>query len=85
MRRCTTTFAAALLILSCNVAAADDPTTIVCRDREDPGIGATLVFDLERHRLVRSTGSGPNILFDDREVPVHVGAATIEWEVAHNT
>lgn len=53
-------------------------------DRQDPGIGATLVFDLDRKRLVRSTGSGPTILFDDQNVPVRVDAATIEWEVAHN-
>jgi hypothetical protein len=66
-------------------AAADDLTILVCRDREDPGIGATLVFDLGRRRLVRSTNEGPTILFDDHDVPVRVGAGTIEWEVAHNT
>ena len=48
-------------------------------------MGATLVFDIGRALLVRSTGSGPTILFDDRNVRVHVDAGTIEWEVAHNT
>ena len=71
--------------LSCRVAIADDLTALACRDRQDPGIGATLVFDIGRGRLVRSTGSGPTILFDDRDVPVHVDEAAIEWEVAHNT
>lgn len=60
-------------------------TTLACRNREDPTIGATLVFDLRRSRLVQSSGSGPTILFDDHNVPVHVDAATVEWEVAHNT
>lgn len=66
-------------------ALADDPVILVCRDRQDPGIGATLVFDLARKRLVRSTNEGPTILFDDHDVPVTVTPATIEWEVAHNT
>lgn len=48
-------------------------------------MGATLVFDLGRHLLVRSTNIGPTILFDDRDVRVHVDAGAIEWEVAHNT
>lgn len=77
--------AVALLGIWHRGAAAGDPTILVCRDREDPGIGATLVFDLARKRLVRSTNNGPTILFDDRDVPVQVGAGTIEWEVAHNT
>jgi hypothetical protein len=64
---------------------ADDPVILVCRDRQDPGIGASLVFDLARKRLVRSTNEGPTILFDDRDVPVTVTPGTIEWEVAHNT
>jgi hypothetical protein len=63
----------------------DALTILVCNDREDPSIGATLVFDLDRKRLVRSTNSGPNILFDDHNVPVKVGPGTIEWEVANNT
>ena len=63
---------------------ADPLTTIACRDREDPSAGATLVFDLSRRRLVRASGSGPTILFDDRDIPVRVTAATVEWEVAHN-
>jgi len=65
--------------------AVADPTVLVCRDRQDPGIGATLVFDLARKRLVRSTNEGPTILFDDHDVSVTVTPATIEWEVAHNT
>ena len=67
------------------VAAADDPVTITCRDREDPRMGASLVFDLGRSLLVRSTNIGPTIFFDDRNVRVHVDAAVIEWEVAQNT
>ena len=80
-----------LLLLSVQHVAADEPpaasplTTLVCRDREDPSMGATLVFDLGRHRLVRSTDVGATILFDDRDVPVAVNPAAIEWEVAHNT
>ena len=73
-----------LFVLRCPVAVADDPTILVCRDRQDPGIGATLVFDLARKRLVRSTNIGPNILFDDHNIPVVVTPGTIEWEVAHN-
>ena len=61
------------------------PTTLVCRDREDPSVGATLVFDLARKLLVNSSNVGDTILFNDRNVPVRVGAAAIEWEVAHNT
>ena len=83
--------ASVLLALWYGAASADGPgpseppTILVCHDRQDPGIGATLVIDLARKRLVSSTGSGPTILFDDRDVPVKVGQATIEWEVAHNT
>jgi hypothetical protein len=83
--------AAALLAAWCGGAVADAPgpadplTTIACRDREDPSAGATLVFDLAKRRLVHSSGSGPTILLDDRDVPVQVNPATIEWEVAHNT
>jgi hypothetical protein len=68
-----------------SVRSSDDLAILVCRDRQDPGIGATLVFDLARKRLVRSTNEGPTILFDDHDVPVIVTPATIEWEVAHNT
>jgi hypothetical protein len=77
---------AGLLLLApwCRGSAAEERTTVTCRDREDPSAGATLVFDLAKRRLVRSTGSGPTILFDDSDVPVRVTAATIEWEVAHN-
>jgi len=67
-------------------APPPDPLTIVvCRDRQDPGIGGTLVLDLGRRRLVRSTNEGPTILFDDANVPLVVTPATVEWEVAHNT
>src|SRR5215469_14046725 len=67
-------------------APPHDPLTIVvCRDRQDPGIGGTLVLDLGHRRLVRSTNEGPTILFDDANVPLVVTPATIEWEVAHNT
>jgi len=75
----------ALFALSIRIAAAGELTTVACRDREDPSMGATLVFDLERQILVRSTGSGRTIFFDDRDVRVHVDDAAIEWEVAHNT
>ena len=66
-------------------AAWAEPVNLVCRDRQDPGIGATLVLDLEHRRLVRSTNEGPTILFDDHNVPVRVTPATVEWEVAYNT
>jgi len=82
---------------ACGVARADGPgpspvapppnplTTIVCRDREDPSAGATLVFDLARHLLVSSSNVGDTILFNDRNVRVRLSPAAIEWEVAHNT
>jgi hypothetical protein len=66
-------------------ASPASPTTLVCRDREDPSVGATLVFDLARKLLVSSSGVGDTILFGDRDVPVRVDAASVEWEVAHNT
>ena len=69
----------------CRPAAADDSIILVCRDRQDPGIGGTLVLDIERKRLVRSTNNGPTILFDDHDIPLVVTPGTIEWEVAHNT
>jgi hypothetical protein len=75
--------ASGLLALSCRAALAD-VTTITCRDREDPSVGATLVFDLGRALLVSSSGIGDTILFRDRDVPVRVTASAIEWEVAHN-
>jgi hypothetical protein len=83
--------AAVVLALWFGDAVADAPgphdplTTLACRDREDPGTGATLVFDLARRRLVRSSNIGDTILFDDRDLPVRIDAAAIEWEVAHNT
>jgi hypothetical protein len=82
------------LTLLCGRANADGPaasppsdplTILVCRDRQDPGIGGTLVLDLGRRRLVQSTNEGPTILFGDRNVPLVVTPAAIEWEVAHNT
>jgi len=85
---------AACLAMLCGGANADGPpiapphdplTIVVCRDRQDPGIGGTLALDLGRRRLVRSTNEGPTILFDDANVPLVVTPATIEWEVAHNT
>jgi len=78
-----TAFALVLTALS-GIAVAADLTTITCRDRENPSVGATLVFDLARQRLVSSSNIGDTILFRDREVPVRVTAADIEWEVAHN-
>ncbi|HTZ35462.1 MAG TPA: hypothetical protein VMB84_05515 [Stellaceae bacterium] len=60
------------------------PLILACRDRGQPGQGATLVLDLARRRLVSSTNEGPTILFGDRDVPLQVGPATVEWEVAHN-
>jgi hypothetical protein len=67
-------------------APPPDPlTTIVCRDREDPSVGATLVFDLARNLLVSSSNVGDTILFGDRNVRVHINPAAIEWEVAYNT
>jgi hypothetical protein len=66
-------------------APPDSPTTLICRDREDPSVGATLVLDLARKRLVASSGVGDTILFGDRDVRVRVDAASVEWEVAHNT
>jgi hypothetical protein len=85
MRLAAAVLGAACLLLWTSATRADDPVIVVCRDREDPGIGATLVFDLARKRLVRSTNEGPTILFDDHDIPVVVTPATIEWEVAHNT
>ena len=84
-------FASALLALWHGSATADGPgpseplTTLVCRDREDPSVGATLVFDLAGKRLVSSSGVGDTILFNDRNVPVRLSPAAIEWEVAHHT
>lgn len=74
-----------LLALCDRSAAADALTTVICRDREDPGVGATLVFDLARKRLVSSSNIGDTILFDDRDIPVRVSASAIEWEAAYNS
>jgi len=79
---------AALLLAPPAVADAVRPSeaylTITCRDREDPSVGATLVFDLPWQRLVSSSGIGDTILFRDRDVPVRATDAEIGWEVAHN-
>lgn len=81
----------ALLLLSLPLAAtaqepARDPlTTLVCRDREDPRVGATLVFNLARKRLIDSSGTGGTILFGDGALPLKVTPATIEWEAGGNT
>jgi hypothetical protein len=77
--------AAAFLALWCRSAAAGDLTTLTCRDREDPSVGATLVLDLAARRLVSSAGIGDTILFNDRNLPVVVSPSAIEWEAAHNT
>ena len=83
-RRARATAVLLLLALAFDPALGADLTTITCRDREDPSVGATLAFDLARQRLVSSSGIGDTILFHDRDMPVHVTAAAIEWEVAHN-
>ena len=57
---------------------------MACRDRQEPGVGARLVFDLDCKRPVRSISSGPAILFDDRDVPVKVTPDTIEWGITYN-
>jgi hypothetical protein len=82
---------ALLLLAAANLAArADEPaasplTTLVCRDREDPRVGATLVFNLARKRLIDSSGTGGTILFGDGALPLKVTAAAIEWEAGLNT
>lgn len=76
---------AAMVALPRPTPAAETLITLACRDREDPSMGAGLVFDLGRSLLLRSTNIGPTIFFGDRNVRVHVDAGAIEWEVAHNT
>lgn len=81
------------LPLLCQVAAADAPgpqgdaplTTLVCRNREDPQVGATLVLNLVRKRLIDSSGIGGTILFGDGALPLKVTPAMIEWEAGGNT
>ena len=97
IKRASVAAGVALLTLGSHLAIADGPapapatpppdplTTVVCRDREDPSVGATLVFDLARNLLVSSSNVGDTILFGDRNVRVHVNPAAIEWEVAYNT
>jgi len=60
-------------------------TTLACRDREDPRVGAILVFNLARKRLIDSSGSGGTILFGDSSLPLKMTPATIEWEAGGNT
>ena len=60
-------------------------TTLVCRDREDPRTGATLVLNLVRKRLIDSSGSGGTILFGDSSLPLKVTPAMVEWEAGGNT
>jgi hypothetical protein len=82
-----------LLLLPLVIAAADEPgpptatplTTLVCRDREDPRVGATIVLNLVRKRLIDSSGTGGTILFGDSSLPLKVTAATVEWEAGGNT
>ena len=80
------------LPLLCQVAAADEPgpgaspvTTLVCRDREDPRVSATLVFNFARKRLIDSAGIGGTILFGDGALPLKMTPATVEWEAGGNT
>jgi hypothetical protein len=84
LRYAASLFAGVLLVATNRSAKAEGLTTATCRDREDPSVGATLAFDLPRKRLVSSSGIGDTILFRDRDVPVRVTEAAIEWEVAHN-
>jgi hypothetical protein len=89
-------FAAMLAVstpsLLCQIAVADEPappadplTTLVCRDREDPRIGATIVLNLVRKRLIDSSGTGGTILFGDSSLPLKVTPAMVEWEAGGNT
>jgi hypothetical protein len=85
-----TILTSAVLVLVCRAALADEPgaanplTTLVCRDREDPRVGATLVFNLARKRLIDSSGTGGTILFGDGSLPLKMTPATIEWEAGGN-
>lgn len=90
----TATLVAALIAgLPLAHASADGPgpptaaplTTLVCRDREDPRVGATLVLNLVRKRLIDSSGTGGTILFGDSSLPLKVTPATVEWEAGGNT
>jgi hypothetical protein len=80
-----------LLVPWAKHASADEPgpanplTTLVCRDREHPDVGATLVFNLARKRLIDSSGTGGTILFGDSSLPLKVTPAAIEWEAGENT
>ena len=61
--------AAALAVLPVFPAAAE-PVTLACRNRSDASVGATLVLDVAAGRLVEASGSGPTILFQDRNLPL---------------
>ena len=83
--------ASGLLALWCGNASAEEPgssaalTTLVCRDRDRPDVGATLVFNLARKQLIDSSGSGGTILFGDGALPVKMNTAVIEWETGGNS
>jgi hypothetical protein len=76
--------AGALVLLFLSENADAEPATLVCRNREDPGMGATLVLDVEARRLVSASGIGDTILFNLRDVPLRVTAAAVEWEAGYN-
>ena len=82
---------ATLFVLACAPALADAPgvasplTTLVCRDRDHPEVGATLVLNLARKRLIDSSGTGGTILFGDGAIPLKMTPAVIEWEAGGNT
>jgi hypothetical protein len=83
--------AGSVVALVSELAAADEPaptnslTTLVCRDRDHPDVGATLVFNLARKRLIDSSGTGGTILFGDGALPVTVTPAAIVWDAGNNT
>jgi hypothetical protein len=88
----TATIIALLTAFAWHATIADEPgppadplTTLVCGDREDPRIGATIVLNFVRKRLIDSSGTGGTILFGDSSLPLKVTPAMVEWEVAHNT
>src|ERR1700729_3536193 len=81
----------ALFAAGYQTVAADEPpaasplTTLVCRDRDRPDVGATLVFNLARKRLIDSSGSGGTILFGDGSLPVKMNTGVIEWDAGGNS
>jgi hypothetical protein len=91
MRFCTMSILVGLVLaVAFQFAAADEPgpanslTTLVCRDRDHPDVGATLVFNLARKRLIDSSGTGGTILFGDGALPVVVTPAAIQWDAGNN-